>query len=422
MIESGDKKTVIRAASREELIPLVDFCKRGCLYDVQAWIAAGKPVNPPETPPKKARIFTPLFYAIQSGFHTLVSVLLDAGAQVEYHRSTYTSVGHAAQQRRLDLVELLVAHGADVRRTPVEEAFYSWDPGIVECFIEHGADMETGRPLAQALSSGIRPALGIQKRHQDRFPSFREQANIALRYHCKEGSRRWVALLLWAGADPFMPGESEYNEEPVPGEPGLTAVEFAALYGHYELLSLPFFVKNRTHPGMRGGLCHGDSPKGAETIRTLLKAGLDPADQPNGGSSAVQRMLEQLFLCHHFFCAPPRGPGSVDRSKLEPIKDSLSALVGNGALWRPQDRTEVMRARQGMRDLPKEDVAEIVMLICSAKACSREAMDILFDGDIGFKVLDECAKIERLMEKLPSCPVPKGPGRRKMTDPVDSDP
>src|SRR5690606_15564228 len=134
-------------------------------------------------------------------------------------------------KRRRDLVELLVAHGADVRRTPVEEAFDSWDAGIVECFIEHGADMETGRPLAAALSSGMWPALGILKRHRDRFPSFQEQANIALRHQCREGSARWVSLLLWAGADPFLPGEDEYDEEPEPGDPGLSAVEFAALYG-----------------------------------------------------------------------------------------------------------------------------------------------------------------------------------------------
>ena len=34
-------------------------------------------------------------------------------------------------------------------------------------------------------------------------PAVREQANIALRYHCKEGNVKWIALMLWAGADPY---------------------------------------------------------------------------------------------------------------------------------------------------------------------------------------------------------------------------
>ena len=103
----------------------------------------------------------------------------------------------------------------------------------------------------------------------------------------------------------------------------------------------------------------------------------------------------------------------MDRAKLGLMKDSLAAMVENGGLWRPRDRADVMGARHGMRDLPKEDVTEIVMRLCSAKACSREAMDILLDGDLGFKVLGDWAKIERLVKKLPSYPVPKAPDRRK---------
>ena len=71
--------SVRRAATREEIAPLVTLCRAGRLFEVQEWIASGKPVNPPPlgkgTQPK-----TPLQIAVDSGFHSLVRVLLEAGA------------------------------------------------------------------------------------------------------------------------------------------------------------------------------------------------------------------------------------------------------------------------------------------------------------------------------------------------------
>ena len=36
-----------RANDYDEIQPLIDLCKAGRLFDVQAWIADGKPINPP---------------------------------------------------------------------------------------------------------------------------------------------------------------------------------------------------------------------------------------------------------------------------------------------------------------------------------------------------------------------------------------
>jgi len=43
-----------RANDYEEIKPLIDLCKAGRLFDVQAWIADGKPINPPPPPEKGA--------------------------------------------------------------------------------------------------------------------------------------------------------------------------------------------------------------------------------------------------------------------------------------------------------------------------------------------------------------------------------
>jgi hypothetical protein len=310
-------------------------------------------------------------------------------------------------------VKLLIENGADVRQTPVKEAFDSWNPEIIDCFIEHGADMETAYPLAKALSAGIRPALGTLMKYRDRFPSFQEQANIALRYHCTKGRQRWVALLLWAGADPFVPGEDEINAKPIPDEPGLTAVEFAALYDHHELFALPIFKKIFKHSGMRGVLAYPEKPRAAETIRAVLKAGLIPNDQANGGSSAVQKLLEQLTHCQHIRLSVRSGLDTVDHARVRASLASLKALIEYGALWRPQHRSEVFLARKGLRFVTTGEAEDFVITLCFARACSREAFDLLLGGDVIFKVLHAWRKIESMAKMLPSYPVPKGPDSRR---------
>jgi hypothetical protein len=121
---------------------------------------------------------------------------------------------------RLDLIKLLVENGADVRSADMSLVFDSWDPAIMEYFIDQGADVETGFPLAGALCWKMQTASGVFKRHIDRFPSFQEQMNMALRHHCKTGNLKWVSLLLWAGADPFAKGpDPDYpDEDPDPEE------------------------------------------------------------------------------------------------------------------------------------------------------------------------------------------------------------
>ena len=74
---------------------------------------------------------------------------------------------HALWDESLDLVELLVDHGADYHSIDMEDVFDTWQPDIMRWFIENGADVETGNPLAQALCNRIRTALGIFRSYKD---------------------------------------------------------------------------------------------------------------------------------------------------------------------------------------------------------------------------------------------------------------
>jgi hypothetical protein len=59
-------------ANYEDLLPLIDLIKTGRLNEVEKWIADGKPLDLAEQPAKGARKKTPLQYAIDTGFHSLV--------------------------------------------------------------------------------------------------------------------------------------------------------------------------------------------------------------------------------------------------------------------------------------------------------------------------------------------------------------
>ena len=124
-----------RAETYDEIKPLVELIKAGRLFEVQAWIAAGRPLDAPPPPPKGARKKNPLETAIETGFHSIVQVLLDGGATIE--PAGYGGpMSRVLELRRLDLAMLLVDHGFDPRTVDMVEVFHTWDPAIMEYFIE----------------------------------------------------------------------------------------------------------------------------------------------------------------------------------------------------------------------------------------------------------------------------------------------
>ena len=193
-----------RAETQEEIQPLIELCKAGKLFEVQEWIAAGKVVNPPIYPSRRAGRRSPLEIAVEHGFHSLVKVLLEGGAAIE--STGYDGpVEKALDMRRLDLIQLFVEHGYDAKSVSMERVFATWDPKIMEYFIEKGADVEDGNPLAWALCCRIRTALPIFKQYKDRFPSFQEQANVALRHQLQRGQHEVGVVAAVGRGRPLRP-------------------------------------------------------------------------------------------------------------------------------------------------------------------------------------------------------------------------
>jgi hypothetical protein len=366
-----------QAGTFDEIRPLVEMCRHGQLFAVQEWIAAGKPVNPPPHPGRGARRQSPLDVAVERGFHSLVQVLLQAGAAIE-RRAFSGPMSRALQMRRFDLVRLLVEHGYDPASVDMREVFGTWDADLMEYFIERGAEVERGCPLAYALCHRIQTALRVFKRYQDRFPSFREQANIALRHHCKEGNMKWISLLLWAGADPYAPGPDSYDEEPDAEGYGVTALAYAALYRHFEVFKLKQVRLQPEHPAMRlvaQWSCRGE---GITFLRQLLEMGMPANDQDNGGSSLIQTLLNDMSWAVRLGpWARHQGRDKIDTAEARDKLKAVHLVAKHGGRWVPRADGDVSAARRSLLKLTADYTVEFVWIMARYKSCEAASIQAL---------------------------------------------
>lgn len=386
---------VTRANSYEEIAPLIKLSRAGKLFEVQAWIKTGKPVNSPTGQHSSRK--RPVQWAIDLGFHSLVEVLLKAGTELD-EGDRYSALHHALREKRLDLVQLLMDHGADVKSVDMRDVFETYDPELMEFFIEQGADCETGNPLALAFCHRIRPALRIFKQYKDRFRSFQEQANIALRYHCREGSQKWISLMLWAGADPCAAGSSRPDQS-TDADLDVSALECAALYGHIEVFQMRQIrldpKQERAFELIRAA-CFGQS---SELLRQLVNLGYPLNDQPKGGSSLIGQLLQGMT----WYWRPdsPTRQRNIDTDEAREKMKMLHLIVKHGARWIPEKPCEIRYARAGLLKMIPDYTAELVWIMTAYGGCDRRVIvELLRTPSIHQHVEAHRSRIEQLVMKL----------------------
>jgi hypothetical protein len=368
-----------RAADQETIAPLVELCKAGRLFAAQEWIAAGKPVNPPPPPPKGKRTRSPLEVSIDRGFHSLVQVLLE-GRAVQEPKGYDCPLNQALRLRRFDIVQLLVEHGFDPATVSMDEVFATWDPEIMDFFIERGADVRQGNPFAAAFCNRIRTALRPFKECRARHPELQEQANIALRHHCKEGNLKWVSLMLWAGADPYKPGTENPDDELAEDDAGLSALGFAALYRHFEIFELKPIRSKENSPEATSLVSYLTREDGLNVLKRLLEKGLNPNDQPNGGCSAIQSCLNDMSWSQHlhsYSWERDTTGRNLDTARLRELLKAIHLLAKHGAKWMPEEKYELSSARRSLLLLKPDYTIEFVWIMRKYNACTLEHVEDL---------------------------------------------
>ncbi len=396
-----DSQPIKFADSYEEIKHLVELCKAGRLFDVQDWIAAGKPVNLPLEREKRARRSSPLKIAMEKGFHSLVQVLVEGGAQ--FNEQGFSALHHAVSERRLDFIELLVENGADIHSVSMDSVFDSWQPGIFEYFVERGADVETGHPLAIALIWKVRTALGFFKRYKDRFPSFQEQINIALRHHCYEGNLKWVSLLIWAGADPLARGPKEIEVDPDPDE-DMNALQWAAFMGHTDIFRLKKIVLDPNHPDSPSLLREACSPDKDEILRLLLEKGFDPTKLEDVGSSLIDSLISRMSWNLEFDFLNrwdrKRVDKNIDSSSSRERLKMLHLIIRNGAKWAPSD-DDIKSARRSLLKLTPDYTVEFIWILSGYRAArGQDIEELIKTPSMRALIVNSLPRINSLIQTL----------------------
>lgn len=393
------KRRRLRARSREEIMPLIGLCKKGHLFEVQQWIADGKPVNLPYDDPKGRRLFSPLEIAVDLGFHSLVAVLLDGGA-IQEPEGWGLPIYKAIRQKCQDLIELLVDHGQDVAEVDMHEVFGTWEPNLMEYFIEKGADPQVDNALASALCRRIRTTLRIYKKYKDRFPGFQEQANIALRFHSSEGNLKWVSLMLWVGADPYTPGRRNLEEPVEDNYPDYSAVRFAADYGQLEAFKL--LTKKNFNPDAPENfemMKYASTDKDVELLELLVAKGVDFTKHSKEMSEVMHSLITSLDW-HRGTWSSPHKRRSIDTDRARNSLKIIHMLARRGVCWTP-NQDGIDRARKTLLKMASDYAVEFVWIMAKYKACKKtHLVELLRTDSISGHVAMHGGRITELLESM----------------------
>jgi hypothetical protein len=364
MLGMSDANDPIVANQAKELIGL---CRAGRLYAIEKWIAEGKSLDISETI-KRGRQKSLLEMAVGTGFHSLVELI----AKHETNQSVKdAALGDAVSLRRLDLVELLLANGADVKAVRLADVLLTWEPKLISFFIEHGADPLERRPFAEAFGArvrtALRPFLDYKRTHPELAAQLQEQVDCALRHFCGEGDMKWVSLLMWAGGDPRSRGpclEKEYTEDPDCFTSGL---EEASRSENLDVLKKLKPDANRDN--LSALLDCAAIWKRRETLEYLLQVGANPNDKPNGGSSVLDTASRHLS----FAPLDPYGSKRL-KSKYDIWRalDCVRELLAHGATWNPNESYGVNSFRRTLLECEPDVTIELLQMFRKHNACPAE--------------------------------------------------
>jgi len=351
------------AESPEDVRALHQLCRQGHLYDVERWIVGGKPLQvAPEAIRKGTRPKTALQIALETGQHSLASLLLKNGYRLEFER--YAPLDLALQSRRWDLFDLLLEWGGDLKSVDVSTVLDTYNAELYERFRAAGYDLTERHEMASMLGHGTRnrPLLGFVKRHRSEDPKIQQELNIALGYHVRAGNERGVNLCLWAGADPHAPAphpEISISADPDPEESeerfvGLSAIEEAASHGHLGIL------KRLGPDPSQDDFDSLYEWTNAESIVEFL-ATLQPP-----------RNLTEI-LSSQLWWLGDRYPSAGYRST-RPIE----ALLGCGVRWEERDSAKLGGIRRSLLTVRDDHLKTLVARLGRPEICAPETYHELF--------------------------------------------
>jgi hypothetical protein len=353
--------------NKDESQALIKLCRAGKLYEIEDWIASGRSLQTALEIKQSV-----LSEALTTGFHSLVELI----ARHETNQKTRNrGLAQAVGQRRWEYVELLVGHGADLKSVPFIEVLECWNPNIIRFFLNNGADAISDNPFAHAfkdrIRTALRPFVEYKQRHPEIADKLQEQIDQALRYFADKGDLKWVSLLAWAGADPRSRGWSlDYDDGP---EGYSTALEEDARGDSLKVLKR---LKPDPAKDDLSTLLNCASPLSrTEIMGYLLDLGANPNDKANGGSTSLGRCLLYLSFSWNWDRWLHGSRQLVSRYAAGTTIDCIKLLAKHGAIWKPDDSSEVNDVRRTLCKAEPDVTLEILKIFLSHKSCTHETIE-----------------------------------------------
>ena len=394
---------------------LLRLCREGRLFELQAWVADGKPLTVPAGYRQR-----PLRVALETGFHSLIAFLLQHETDQE---AKDTALREALWANRPALMELALKYGASVHAVRFQDVIETWDRAVAALFLRHGADLVTDAPFARAFKQRVKAGLGIYldclRARPDLADALQAQADMALRQACQDDDLKWVSLLLWLGANPRAKGllTDDLDDASVDASTDRqSALQIACSSRKPEILRQlkPDPARDDLRELMAASGLFSTTP---ETVAYLVRLGADVNDRPDGGSTVLDSVL-RYFGWKEAVWEGPCGAyrrTAVPLAKLQSSLEALRTLVAQGARWVPaaQAITDVRRALY--RTEPAA-VAAVVDLLRSHQACSDDTLATLTAAPKMRALLGSSRKTESgtrraAVEQPPSSPRSSPPPR-----------
>lgn len=349
---------------------LKTFCKVGRLFDAERLLKEAGTARL-----RKTRKWTPLFVAVDRGFHSLVELLMRYDhAQWDLEKA----YERARRSRRSDLAALIL--GAPWWSAPIDpvEVLGTGDVALARKLHEAGADFKTGDVILRGAMRNAKGTLEIVEHLGLSSKEVENQLYSAMVTHANLGHVPSVIRFLRGGFDPhrIVPYLDERGR--LSGEESTVSIAmFTGKAGFFAALK-PSPDKDDAAELIGRAVFLGDD----KMLEALLEAGFPLNCKANGGSPALDELLCGRTLKNH---VPYSGHGSghdspsFSRVNAEAFLQAVESFLQRGARWVPDgtDRNEVRMIRDTLLALGDIHLARLFEMLDGHGAARREHLKAL---------------------------------------------
>jgi len=347
----------------QESRELLALCNSGKLKQVEDWIRAGRSIT---VHPKSRDC--PLNAVLRKGYFSLLELL---ARHCDSQKRLNDVTLQAVRRQKFDFVRVLVENGADPYSVPFSDAVCAWDPEMPRYFMNKGCDIFANDALARALTYCNQGTLWFlvdyKRDHPERMEDLQYQVDQALAIQCRNEDKKGVAMMMWAGGDPYAKVRDLERKENQDKPWCLICGAYeAARKGNTEILKL--LNLDPTHPDAQDLLevaCYGIH---VSAVSYLLRIGISPNDKENGGSSGLDIILMHMDWGLRFKRILP----SYSCTASDCLRIA-KALIRHRAKWTPEPH-ELRAARRAICQVEPRYASELVELLKRPGVCDPEIL------------------------------------------------